>query len=78
MVLRMFFLTFSDLDLWFAEKKLIWRSYITAKALPIINRVQLIVKKEFAQAALDENSETFVVNLASILETISIHLARNA
>ena len=60
-VLGMPFLTFSNANVQFVEKELTWRSYITAEALPSTKRVELIDKKEFAKAALDENSETFVV-----------------
>ncbi len=66
-VLGMLFLSLSNTDVKFAElEKLIWRSYIVAEALPITSRVELIDKKEFAKAALDENSETFVVHVAAI------------
>ena len=60
------FLTLSNADVQFVEKELTWRSYTTAEALPTTKRVELIDKKEFAKAALDENSETFVVHVASL------------
>ena len=75
-VLGMFFFTLSDVDIRFAEKKLTWRTYTTVEALPTTRRVELINKKEFAAAAIDENSETFVVHMAFIMETMSIHPAR--
>ena len=65
-VLGMPFLTFSNADVQFVEKELTWRSYTTVKALSTTKRVELINKKEFAKAALDENSETFVVHVASL------------
>lgn len=46
-VLEMNFLIFSDANLQFVEKKLIWRRYITTKALLITNKVELIDKKGF-------------------------------
>ena len=60
------------------EKKLTWRSYTTAEALPTNKRVELINKKEFAIAALDEKSETFVVHIASLNLTPGIHLDKAA
>ena len=54
-VLGMPFLTLSNADIQFAEKELIWRSYTAAEALPTTKRVEIINKKEFAKAALDEN-----------------------
>ena len=75
-VLDMPFLTLSNADVQFVEKELTWRSYTTAEALPTTKRVELIDKKEFAKAALDENSETFVVYVASLSLVPGIHLDR--
>ena len=68
-VLGMPFLTLSNADVQFVEKELTWRSYTTVEALPTIKRVELINKKEFAIAVLDENSKTFVVHVASLSST---------
>ena len=75
-ILSMLFLTLSNADVQFVEKELIWRSYTTAKALQTTKRVELIDKKEFAKVALDENSETFVVHVASL--DLRIHPDREA
>ena len=75
-VLSMPFLTLSNADVQFVEKELTWGSYTTAEALPTTKRVEIIYKKEFAKAALDENSETFVVYVASL--DLKIHLDREA
>ena len=75
------FLTLSNSDIQFAEKKLTWRSYTAAEALPTTKRVELINKKEFAKAALDEESETFVVHVAALeapLAGMAIHSSREA
>lgn len=60
------FLTFSNANIQFAEKKLIWRSYSIAKALSTAKRVELIDKKKFAKVTLDKESETFVVYVAAL------------
>ena len=65
-VLRMLFLTLSNVDIQFAEKELTWRSYTVKKALPTTQKIELINKKEFAKAALDENIEVFVVHVSSL------------
>ena len=65
-VLGMPFLTLSNANVQFVEKELTWRSYTTAEALPTTKRVELINKKEFAKAALDEKSKTFIVYMASL------------
>ena len=75
-VLGIPFLTLSNADVQFVEKALTWRTYTTAEALPTTKRVELIDKKEFAKAALDENSETFVVHVASL--DLGIHPDREA
>ena len=77
-VLGMPFFTLSNADVQFVEKELTLRTYTTAEVLPTTKRVELIDKKEFAKAALDENSETFVIHVASLNLTPKIHLDRVA
>ena len=48
------------------DRKLRWKTYTTKKAFPTTRRVKLVGKKEFAAAALDPESETFVVHVASL------------
>ena len=62
-ILRMPFLKISNADLVFGERKLMWKSYITNKALPTTERVQLVNPKEFVIAVMDTNSETFVMHI---------------
>ncbi len=69
-VLGMLFLAFNNPDFQFGTKKLTWRSYTVAKALPTTSRVKLINKREFVKAALDENSETFMVYVATLEATM--------
>ena len=78
-VLGMPFLTLSNADIQFAEKELTWRSYTVAEALPTTKRVEIIDKKEFTKAALDENVEAFVVHVTSLsLNSMPIYPAREA
>ena len=65
-VLGMPFLTLSNVDIQFAEKELTWRIYTTKDPLLTTRRVELIDKKVFAKAALDENIEAFVVYMNSL------------
>ncbi len=70
--LEIAFLSLDNANVKFTElRKLIWRSYTTAKALTTTSWVELINKREFAKAALDKNSETFVVYIA-ILKAMTI------
>lgn len=69
MVLGMPFLSFSNVDINFDTKNLIWRLYTAAEALPTTSRIKLIDKKEFAKTALDENPETFVMHIAALVAT---------
>ena len=73
-VLSMLFLILNNTDIQFAEKKLTWRSYIVVEVLPTTKRVEFINKKEFAKAALDENSKTFVVYVLSLNVVPGIYL----
>ena len=79
-VLGMPFLTLSIANIQFAERELTWRSYTAKKALHITRRIELIDKKEFAKAALDENIKAFVVHVSSLSlgSKMTIHPARKA
>ena len=78
-LILMSFLTLSNADIQFAEKKLIKRSYIVAKTLLTIKQVEIINEKEFVKTALDENVEVFVVYVTSLsLSLMLIYLARIA
>ncbi len=59
-------------------KKFTWRSYTTVKALPTTKQVELIDKKEFAKATLDENSKTFVVHIAALKASKSAEMLINS
>ena len=63
-VLGMPFLKLSNADVLFGEETLTWKLYTTNKALSSTKRVQLVDSKEFVIAALDADSETFVVYVA--------------
>ena len=65
-VLGMPFLTLSGADVDFSGRELRWRTYTTEEVFPTTKRVELVGKKEFAAAALDSESETFVVHIASL------------
>ena len=77
-VLGMLFLILSNSDIQFVEKKLTRRSYTTAKALPTTKQVELINKKKFVKAALDEKSETFVVYVTFLNLVSEIHPHKEA
>lgn len=53
----MLFLSISNADINIAKKKLTWKSYTAAEALPITKQVELIDKKIFIKAVLDEESK---------------------
>ena len=77
-ILEMSFLIFNNVNIQFAEKELIWRSYITEQALTTICWVELIEKKEFAKTALNENVKAFVIYMAFFILKMSIHPAQEA
>lgn len=62
----MSFLILSNIDIQLRAKKLTWRSYTSAKALPTARGVEIIDKHKFAKAALDKNSETFVIHVPAL------------
>ena len=63
-VLRILFLKISNADVAFGEEILTWKSYTINKTLPTTEQVQLVNPKKFVIAALDAESETFVVHMA--------------
>ena len=63
-ILRMFFLKLSNVDVSFEENTLMWKTYTTSETLSTTEQVQIIDKKEFVIAALDADSETFVVHIS--------------
>ena len=63
-ILGMPFLKLSNADVSFGERMLTWKSYTTSEVLPTTERVQLVDFKEFVIAALDADSETFVMYVA--------------
>ena len=79
-VLGMLFLTFSNADIQCAEKKLIWRSYTTKEALFTTRKVEIINRKEFDKAALDNNIGVFKVHVSflSLRSKMIIHPAQEA
>ena len=78
-ILGMPFLKISNADVAFGEGTLTWKSYTTNKALPTTERVRLVDPKEFVIAALDADSETFVVHVAiREQEEMPVHTERQA
>ncbi len=77
-VLEMLFLILNNADFQFGAEELTWRSYTAAEALPTTSRVELIDKREFAKAALNGNSKTFVIDVAALKVPIAmpIHPSR--
>ena len=63
-ILRMSFLKISNANVLFGKKILMWKTYTSNKVLPTTEQVQIIDKKDFVMAALDTDSETFVVHVA--------------
>ena len=77
-VLGMLFLTFSNADIRFAERELVWRTYSAAEALPTTQKVEIIDKKEFAVVALNEKNETLVVHMAAFSVDSNVHASQQA
>ena len=77
-VLGMLFLTLGNTDVQFAEKKLIWRTYTTKKALSTTCWVELLDQKQFVKMALDENIKAFVVHVIFLKSKITIYSAKEA
>ena len=77
-ILGMRFLTLNNADIRFAERELVWKTYSAVEALPTTQRVEIINKKEFTIAALNEEDETFVVHIAALSVDSNVHPSRQA
>ena len=66
MVLEMYFFILSGADVNFLKRELWWRLYTIEEAFPTTKRVELVRKKEFADATLDPGHEIFMVYVASL------------
>ena len=78
-ILGMPFMKISNTDVSFDEKTLTWKTYTTNKALSTTKQVQIIDKKDFVIAALDADSETFVIHVAiREQEKIPVHSEKQA
>ena len=60
----MFFLKISNANVLFGERTLTRRTYTTNKVLPTTKQVQIVNPKKLVIAALDVDSETFVMYMA--------------
>ena len=63
-VLGILFLKISNADIALGEETLTWKFYKTNEALSTTEQLQLVDPKKFVIAALDADSETFVVHVA--------------
>ena len=72
MVPDMSFLTLSRIDIRFAEREFVWKTYIAAEALPTTWKMKIIYKKKFAAAALNADNKIFVMHVAALAKSITI------
>ena len=76
-VLGMRFIFLSNANIQFDTGNLTSRTYSTVEALSTTREFYLINKHEFARPVLDKNSETFVVNVATLEALkLAIHLSQ--
>ena len=73
------FLALNNANFEFGFKKLTWRSYTIAKALSTTSSVEFIDKRKFIKIALDKNSKTFVIYVATleVSTMMLIHLSKS-
>lgn len=70
----MLFFTFDNTDIWFAELELIWKTHSTIKVLLTTQKVEIIYKKKFAIAVLNDDDKTFVVHMTAFSVGSNIYL----
>lgn len=70
----MLFRFLSIADIQFSAKKLSKGSYTTAETLFTTSHKELINKKEFANIALDQNFESFIIHAIALKSTVIIDM----
>ena len=78
MILEISSLTISNANIQFSGKEITWKTYTPEDVLLTTCWIELIDKKKFAKAALDENIEAFVGYVASLTLKMMIYPARKA
>lgn len=64
LILRKFFYILSNVNIYFAKEKLVWKSYTTAKSLSTTTKVKLINWKKFLALAINSTKKIFVIYIA--------------
>lgn len=64
-ILEISFLIFSNIDLQFAEKKLVLGTNTSTDVQPTTQKVEIIDQKDFAKTVLNKDFEAFVVYMNS-------------
>ena len=64
LILKMFFLKLSNIEVLFGEKVYIWKIYTINEALSTIEQILIIDKKNFIMVILDINNKRFIVHVA--------------
>ena len=72
--MKILFFIFSNANIQFVKKEIIWKRYIAIKALFITKKIKLINKKKFAVIALDADNKIFIMHIA-VLNIKSIIIA---
>ena len=78
LVFETLFLTLSNANRQFADKKLTLMTYTTKKAVPTTRWWEFINKKAFAKAILDENVKVFVIHIAFLNLDMTLYPAWKA
>lgn len=75
-ILEMPILTFSNVNIWFIEKKLIWKSYTMQRSclLSASKKVEFVDRKKFIALALHKSERTIMVSAAVFIKDYSCFL----
>ena len=72
MVLEILFLIYSRVNVMFAKPEFVWRTYTAVKVFLITKKMEIIDEREFAEAVLNPENETFVIHIVALAELITI------
>lgn len=66
----MFFLSYSKVNIWLIEQRLVLKSYTAVETSLTIKKMKIINKEKFAMAILNADNKTFIIDITALIKPI--------
>ena len=74
-VVKISFLSFSNINIWFTKRKITYKKYTAIEILFIIKKIEFINKKKFVIVILNTNNKIFVIYIIALdIKNIEINI----